>query len=144
MPGARLTIAANFLAVRHGLAALLAAEPLRGLSDECRGRAEIVLAEALNNIVEHAYAGAAGQIDIALRLDGGALSCQIRDRGRAMPNLALPLGVLRDFGDDLPEGGFGWFLIHALAQGLDYARQDGQNCLRFELATDLGLAAIAG
>ena len=132
------------MAVRQGLAALMAAEPLRGLSDECRGRAEIVLAEALNNIVEHAYAGAPGQIDISLRLDGAALSCHIADRGRAMPNLALPLGVLRDLGDDPPEGGFGWFLIHSLAQSLTYARQDGQNCLRFELATDLGLAAIAG
>ena len=94
MPGAKITISAHFLAVRQGLQGLMAAEPLRGLSDECRGRAEIVLAEVLNNIVEHAYAGAPGRIDIAVGLGAGRMECDITDRGRAMPGLTLPPPVM--------------------------------------------------
>ena len=56
----RLTFPASPSAVRETLARMMAAMPLAGLSDSERGTAEIVLAEVLNNIAEHAYADKAG------------------------------------------------------------------------------------
>lgn len=134
---AQVTIAADPLAVRDGLAILFDTALLRSLADDDRGTAEIVLAEALNNIVEHAYARHAGEIEITLLLHQNALICRIIDTGLPMPNDALPAGHLAEFAptDDLPEGGFGWFLIRTLSRDLDYRRVDGRNHLSFRLET---------
>ncbi|AHM03243.1 anti-sigma B factor, putative [Roseibacterium elongatum DSM 19469] len=53
--------------------------------------AQIVLGEVLNNIVEHAYDGAAGEaILIDLWLTHAEIRCRIRDHGRPMPYGRLP------------------------------------------------------
>lgn len=135
-PQAKHVIAkADFLAVRSGLQCLLAQEPLRSLPDDARGTAEIVLAEALNNIVEHAYAAHSGAIEIVVGLHGDEICCTILDDGAPMPNHNLPQGKAHDLSDfdTLPEGGFGWFLIRALAHDLHYQRHRDQNHLCFRL-----------
>lgn len=132
---ANLVIPGNALAVRNGLRALLDSLLLQSLQEDERGTAEIVLAEALNNIVEHAYAGNDGEIEIALHVSQDALVCTISDNGRPMPDNALPAGDLADHSsmDDLPEGGFGWHLIRSLSQELDYRRENGRNHLTFRI-----------
>jgi serine/threonine-protein kinase RsbW len=126
---------ADFLAVRHGLQSLFAQEPLCNLCDDTRASAEIILAEALNNIVEHAYASQAGAIEISVDLGADGLDCTICDHGMAMPGHVLPPGQAAQITSlaDLPEGGFGWFLIRALAQDLRYSRARGENFLRFRV-----------
>lgn len=69
----RLVFDSDPLAVREALRRLAACPPLCLLDDDMRGTAEIVLAEALNNVVEHAYAGRRGKIELWLRLLPGAL-----------------------------------------------------------------------
>ncbi|WP_126978958.1 ATP-binding protein [Frigidibacter oleivorans] len=100
-----------------------------------RGAVEIVLAEALNNVVEHAYAGNDGRIALRLTVAPREVRIRIGDSGRPMPGLVLPRGLCPHrllHGDvcDLPEGGFGWLLIRELASGLRYRQQDGRNLLR--------------
>lgn len=94
---------------------------------------QIVLAEAINNIVEHAYAGrAAGQIHMQCRLALDRLFIDLSDTGAALPDGQLPNGLPADVTgprDTLPEGGFGWFLIHELARTAEYVRKDGCNHL---------------
>lgn len=116
-----------------------------GLDPALRGDAEIVLGEALNNIVEHAFAtgatpgGKGNAIRVTLRHDQGTLTISIRDRGDAMPGLAPPAGVLPPEGDcteDLPEGGFGWFLIRQLTHDLRYHRHEGWNRLDLVITHD--------
>jgi len=133
-----LSIASDPLAVREGLRALFDTAMLRALPLAARGTAEIVLAEALNNIVEHAYDDGSGRIDLLVRLQPPDLLCQIEDRGKSMPGDALPIGKLRPFSsfDDLPEGGFGWHLIRTLSRDLKYQRDEGRNCLRFRLGVE--------
>lgn len=157
-----LVIPADPVAVRDGLARMFDALILRSLAEDDRGTVEIVLAEVLNNIVEHAYATEAGEIEITLRRVPEGLLCQIVDRGAPMPDRAVPAGTLpaphvrgpeddrppadaprpraarpaeTPPVDDLPEGGFGWYLIRTLSQDLDYRHADGRNRLTFRLGT---------
>ena len=135
-PGcARIIISADPTAVREGLRALFDTLLLRGLSKAERSTAEIVLAEALNNIVEHAYADAGGKIELTLQLHHAELVCQIEDKGRPMPGGSLPAGELQliEGQDNLPEGGFGWHLIRTLSHDLHYRRINGRNQLSFRL-----------
>lgn len=135
----RIVIPSDPLAVRQGLKALFESLLLRQLDEANRGKAEIVLAEALNNIVEHAYADGKGEIELTICLNRQGLKCRIVDHGAPMPDGALPSGTLTS-PDDLPEGGFGWHLIRTLSEDLRYARVAGQNQLTFLLTTEQSAA----
>jgi serine/threonine-protein kinase RsbW len=132
----QLVIPADTLAVRDALTRMCDALILRNLPEGDRGTVEIVLAEVLNNIVEHAYADDTGEIEITLRRAPEGLICQIVDQGRRMPDDRLPEGKLPPIAeDDLPEGGFGWHLIRTLSQELVYSRSQGRNRLTFRLGS---------
>lgn len=131
----KLDIGGSPLEVRAGLDRLLGSAALSDLSEEARGTLWIVMAEVMNNIVEHAYAGIDDAGDIRLRMwrHGSTVAVEVTDSGAPMPGLTLPEGRLADVapGEDLPEGGFGWFLIRSLTDWLIYDRVDEVNRLRF-------------
>jgi serine/threonine-protein kinase RsbW len=144
-----LIVESDPMAVRAALERLISGLAARGVPARSLGSVELVLAEALNNVVEHAYAQAAGPIEILLHPAGGLLDCRIRDRGLGMPGGALPDGApdsLDCLLADLPEGGFGWLLIRELAEGIEYRRIEGQNQLAFRMridpASDLPVRAL--
>lgn len=95
---------------------------------------ELCLAEAMNNIVEHAYRNEPGHpVEAVLEFPGNGISVTIVDRGAAMPG-GRPPETWEGFDPEdmanLPEGGFGWMLIREQMDEVDYSRQDGQNVLR--------------
>ncbi|MEM7059290.1 MAG: ATP-binding protein [Pseudomonadota bacterium] len=96
----------------------------------------LCLAEALNNIVEHAYSGATGKPIFAdVSFSDHGYEVLLIDEGRPMPGGALPecdLEFEADDIDNLPEGGFGWMLIKNEMDKVDYERRDGCNVLRLE------------
>jgi serine/threonine-protein kinase RsbW len=98
---------------------------------------ELVLAEVMNNIVEHAYAGQSnGVIQLTIKEGSSSLLVEVKDMGLPLPDNALPVPHLPDTAADhasLPEGGFGWALIHGMTENLSYARQCGQNRLAFSI-----------
>lgn len=111
---------------------------LRGaaLDEDAAGTAEIVLAEVLNNVAEHAYEmRGEGKVSLAVALNAHHLSIDVTDAGAPLPGLDLPAGhpPRLDSECDLPEGGFGWFLIHQLTSALHYHRVNGCNHLHLEL-----------
>ncbi len=132
-----LTFLATPVAVRDSLAQMMALPPLCRLSAESRGTAELVLAEVLNNVAEHAYADQSGPVSVTIRSTGHGLRCRVVDQGRAMPDGTLPPGRLLESLEvpvtDLPEGGFGWHLIRSLTSELSYARVGDRNLLQFTL-----------
>ncbi|MCT4372529.1 ATP-binding protein [Yangia mangrovi] len=131
-----LELSSSTAEVRAALGQVTEALGRGGYCAHARNCAELVLAEALNNIVEHAYAGQGpGRIRLWLQGVPGAIRLELRDRGRPMPDLALPEGRLKPLGHDgdLPEGGFGWYLIRRLAAEVSYRRVGGENVLRLVL-----------
>ncbi|GHE03541.1 anti-sigma B factor [Defluviimonas sp. 20V17] len=138
-----LDFAADPMAVRTALEAVLEALGLAGVSADDRAAAEILLAEVLNNVVEHAYDQRGGWIELAADVESGAdgraraLRFVVRDWGRPMPGGMLPEGALpASDAADPPEGGFGWHLIRALACSLDHGREGGCNWFRFSLMVE--------
>ena len=115
--------------VRAGLARLRA---WSGGDAGFRDRLEIVLAEVLNNIVEHAYQAAPGNILLHLRAGPDGMECRVTDLGLAM-QAPLASGGPVPCPAHLPEGGFGWFLIRDLAEDLGYSRDNARNLLAFRL-----------
>ena len=107
-----------------------------GLAADWRSTVELVSAEALNNIAEHAYAGLTpGPVTLTARMTSERLHVILRDQGRALPGRKLPEGVppKTDVAcANLPEGGFGWFLIRDLTTALHYRRTDRENRLQLE------------
>jgi serine/threonine-protein kinase RsbW len=132
------TFPASMTEVRTGLALLLASPALCGLGPDDRGTAELLLAEALNNVVEHAYARWSGEIEVRLGRGSGHVDVCIIDQGLPMPDVTPPAGHLPTIGapEDLPEGGFGWFLIRSLAEDLSYRRIANRNELSFRIPLD--------
>jgi len=130
-------LAASPAGIRVGLIEIRMHLRETGLSD-CRcGTTEIVLAEALNNIAEHAYGDCGvGDIAVAITLDDVGILIEFTDSGAPLPGLSPPAGnppVLDAPSGDLPEGGYGWFLIRKLTTKLAYTRQNGQNFLRLRM-----------
>ncbi|MFN7223827.1 MAG: ATP-binding protein [Paracoccaceae bacterium] len=132
----RIVIPSDPLAVREALRALFDRLTLGQMHDDARDTAQIVLAEALNNIVEHAYAKSPGEIEVTIDLSPLGLICRIMDAGLPMPGGALPDGTLAPISaiDDLPEGGFGWHLIRTLSEDLHYRREGELNLLTFRIS----------
>lgn len=97
------------------------------------GSTTIVVAEALNNVVEHAYADQTpGPMAIEATDDGTSICISITDEGRGLPNAQIPVARLPDASgplETLPEGGFGWYLIHDLTSSLSYRRDGNVNRL---------------
>ena len=122
----------------HGLHLSLLAN---GMAQPDVEHTELVLAEVLNNIVEHAYADEKrGSIAMVARLREHVLQLEIVDTGAPMPDQQLPEGKLQtsDAIASLPEGGFGWHLIRALTDQLDYVREGNQNRLTLQIPRSKG------
>lgn len=137
-PVVRLVLQSDAGSVRAALQELFDGGRLGQISATRREVAELVLAEVLNNIVEHAQAGPEGSIDLTVRRTPWGLACTVIDPGRRMPGNEAPAGRLPDLSktSDLPEGGFGWHLIRLLASNLAYRRIGDHNELSFHLPTE--------
>ncbi len=151
MPGGRagaeaglrlsLTIRATPEATREAVSAVRGLMAQAGAAPGLLFRVELVLAEVLNNIGEHAYGGAGGRVWLKARMEGEALCVTVADRGRPMPGGTMPPGGLPETEvpcERQPEGGFGWYLIHSQADAVRYSREAGQNTLGLRFAPRAG------
>ena len=134
----RFRLPATFIGVRETCQSLIGALSNQGVDDDRVGTIQLVVAEALNNVVEHAYQENGGEIEMTIASNASELAFTIIDWGREMPGRVLPSGVLSDMPDDpmeMPEGGFGWFLIRDLTDGLNYHRNGKSNVLEFQFSS---------
>ena len=128
----------NLQQVRVTLDAIDAEMAGRNLCPDARDNIQLVLAEVLNNVVEHAFRDRAdGALSVTIEIGRDMLHCVVLDDGAPMPGLEMPNGerpeVVGIAVEDLPEGGFGWFLIHRLSESLHYERSEAGNRFTFRL-----------
>ncbi|WP_308917757.1 ATP-binding protein [Jannaschia sp. LMIT008] len=108
------------------------------LGVERRDNLVIVLGEVLNNSVEHGMADRTdGWIEMIIRMNpADRAEVAIADDGRPLPLHLLQGAQAPDVtvdADAMPEGGFGWFIIHTLVDDMTYERADGRNHLTFSI-----------
>ncbi|WBU63009.1 ATP-binding protein [Paracoccus aerodenitrificans] len=102
------------------------------VSGDLIGRAELVLAELLNNVVQHGSAGCPGQaplVHLSVVAQNDGLACSVSDDGGLLPHVCLSSKAPEP--SSFPEGGFGWFLIGHLTQSLAYFRENDRNFVAF-------------
>ncbi len=139
LPPVHFSVESGDGAPRAALRQLLQSLQVLNLDVEEAGTIELVVAEALNNICEHAYEDGAssGPIDIRCTQMRDGLHFAIIDQGLPMPDGQTPMGLPANVDVDLmdmPEGGFGWFLIKDLAKDVHYARDGDSNRLSMRVA----------
>ena len=140
----RIRFSADALSVRHTLQTMRRVLERRHAGQDF-SMFELVLAEVLNNVVEHAYAGCPeGIVRLFARSGGDEIEVTVTDSGKSFPAGVPPL---RDFpvvdADDPPEGGFGWPLIRALCTALRYRREGERNILDFTMRLEQVTAGSA-
>ena len=100
-----------------------------GVPEDKIREVELSLAEALNNIIKHAYKRVeTNKIDIQFKYEDNRLEIVLTDYGEARKNLNKP--VLEFDPDDvnsLPEGGMGLFIIEQLMDENKYLRVGNKN-----------------
>jgi serine/threonine-protein kinase RsbW len=102
------------------------------VSPDVVGELELVMAEALNNVVEHGYLYSEdGEIDILVTLTNEFMTIKITDSGRKFdgPPPFKEMDVESFNFEELPEGGFGWNLIHSMTDEVEFEFADQQNRL---------------
>lgn len=137
-----LSLDANEMALRASLKQVRDYLADCGFSESFLGNVEIVLAEAVNNVIEHAYAEMPdGRIDMRLERTDTGIVIFLEDEGVEMPGGVAPAGRSHDLDvdvDNLPEGGFGWFLIRTLTDRLEFSRIGKRNRLCMHMQANQG------
>lgn len=95
-------------------------------------RVELALAEVLNNVRQHGCPHGPARVSLRLCWQGKGLSVWLADDGRAIPPECL-VAPKPPPPPALPEGGFGWPLVHQLVTDLRYRRREGYNLLNFRV-----------
>lgn len=135
----RVSFKATELEARSAIAETSGRLRAAGVPSARADEIEIALAEAINNVVEHAFAGSEnGTVHLLCSLRPNRLDIRICDTGSPLPDERLPPGLAADLAvprSELPEGGFGWFLIRELTSEIRYDRCGNSNhlSLRFDL-----------
>lgn len=133
----RIRFEAEAKAVRAALLRLERGDVLAPLEDDSRAAILLALAEAMNNIAEHAYAGGAGRAVVSLSRRGGAVVARMVDQGRPAPAMCDTGRAVDPW--DLPEGGFGQVLIRRIARDVAQCRRSGCNVLRLSIDANISV-----
>ena len=131
LEGAHVAIRGALSVIRENLAPL-------ALPREELCIVELIVAEVLNNIVDHAFDDHPhpGSIRIHGSYGPDGLKFRFTDLGKPMPRSALRASQDAIPCVDpltLPEGGFGMGLIKRLTDNLDYSRTGALNCLTMRI-----------
>ena len=126
----RLSIDSRLEQVRVLSGALRGIGQELSLSEEQLGQLELMMVEAVNNVIEHAYQMQHGN-DVQVRVEYSPQEVHlvISDQGHAMPDALHTEPREMPNPDDLPEGGWGMGLIHLLADSIRYSRDAKGNHL---------------
>ena len=98
-----------------------------GLADDKTYALDLCLVELVTNIVDHAYRGKPGEIQLELDLGAEDAVLSILDRGPAFDPLSVPPPAIPTSVENAQIGGYGIHLVRSSASGCRYERRDGRN-----------------
>ena len=102
----------------------------QGLDRKRTGDIELILEEALVNIISYAYKNQVGNAQVKCLTDShDRLYIEIIDSGRSFNLLSLDDPNLKDSLEDRKIGGLGIFLIKQFIDDFQYKREDDKNVL---------------
>jgi serine/threonine-protein kinase RsbW len=114
----RLVIDSRPEAVAEARAWLAERARQAGFSPNAIGDLKLAVTEAVTNVVYHAYGGEPGhEIILSLNVDEEALTLTVRDLAHRQFDGDYPTP---DLNGELPEGGYGVFLIHKTMDEVHY------------------------
>lgn len=91
-------------------------------------RLELLLVEAVNNVIEHGYCGIANhEINVAVATHSDRIVLTIVDRGKPPPAAETYSSADLPDPDCLPESGWGVGLINIIADQIQVTRHSGVN-----------------
>lgn len=109
-------------------AVLAAVGEAAALHQELLDDLRTAVSEACNNVVEHAYGGQIGPLDVRLRIDAGAVEVEVSDSGGGIRGLRH---------DDQEPAGFGLAIIATLASRSEFMeREEGGTAVRLAFRRD--------
>jgi sigma-B regulation protein RsbU (phosphoserine phosphatase) len=88
------------------------------------------LDEILANVIRHGYRGAPARISVRARRAGDAVELEIRDGAPAYNPLRAPEADLGQPIEERAPGGLGLHFVRTVMDGMEYAREAGENRLR--------------
>ena len=108
------------------------------LSDKLSFKLDLVLSEAVTNVIQNAYDGdhCEHQILVIFGYENGLARVQIKDDGKHFNPIQYPDAVLPNCLEDAVEGGLGIHLIKSYVQEWQYQRQSKTNILTLLLTED--------
>ena len=127
----RHCVAQDFGSVRYVVQDLCAQLSTCAIATDAIANVELVLAEVLNNITEHGCSKThkSNQYCVRWRQTKMHLFVQIEDQAPPLPLALVHNEPVPADPFSLPEGGFGWGLIHMVSDQLRYKRRDNRNYL---------------
>lgn len=100
------------------------------LNETLSSQLELILVEAVNNVIEHAYQNKQDlPIDTVFEASSTEITITIKDNGVVAPTAIYKTDTAMPDINELPEGGWGIALIHSLADHIEHSRKDGKNIL---------------
>lgn len=137
---ARLTVPGRIESVRPAAAFLVEAARSRHIPAVEKDLFEVAVVEALNNALKHNPRGGDEPLHCELDIDGNRLRIRILDEAArapvaiALPAHAAPLSVDGpDNWEQLPESGYGLYLIQAVFPHVRSIARDGAHGVEMEL-----------
>lgn len=129
-----LTVPSEMARVPAAAASLRAECLARGIDPAHATTVELCVTEALNNAIEHAYAGASDKsVEVSMQIEAGLLTIEVRDSGRSIPSGKLDGAEILDPDPDdllsLRERGMGLAILKSAMDTVTYRTEKGVNTL---------------
>ena len=100
------------------------------LTERAKFRLEMVLTEAVTNVIQHGSEGAGDrEIRLVLEQAGDDVRMEVRDGGRPFDPLEQPRVVFPRTLDEASQGGLGIHLIRSYSDECSYRHEGGENVL---------------
>ena len=110
--------------------ALMASEDMP-ISDELQFKLRLCIEEVVENIVNYAYDGGKGWVEVGTHLDGDTLTITLKDEGIPFNPLEKEDPDITLSAEERQIGGLGIFLCKQMMDKLEYERTD--NCNIFKM-----------